>query len=127
SRTSSFSFKGKDATVAEIGEALNVSHVLEGSIRKSGNTLRIKAQLIQVSDGAYLWSETYDREMEDIFGIQDEIATRVTRELEATLVDGRQRSRIVDPEAYEHFLRARFEDRTAEGMARSIELLEMSI
>jgi TolB-like protein len=73
-RTSSFYFKGKQATIADIAKALGVAHVLEGSVRKSGNTLRVTAQLIRVDNGYHLWSETYDRKLEDIFKVQDEIA-----------------------------------------------------
>ena len=76
-RTSSFSFKGKEADIAEIAEKLNVAHVLEGSVRKSGDTLRITAQLIRASDSSHLWSQTYDRPMTDVFKVQDEIAAAV--------------------------------------------------
>jgi TolB-like protein len=76
-RTSSFSFKGKNADIATIAAALKVAHVLEGSVRKSGNTLRITAQLIRTADSSHVWSETYDREMTDIFKVQDEIAAAV--------------------------------------------------
>lgn len=127
SRTSSFSFKDKDATVAEIGKALNVSHILEGSVRKSGNTLRITAQLINVENGVHLWSETYDKEMEDIFKIQDEIATAVSRELQATLLGNSIASKTVNPDAYDLYLRAKYEDRTAEGNSRAEGLLKQSI
>ncbi|HET8754064.1 MAG TPA: hypothetical protein VFM59_06855 [Salinimicrobium sp.] len=127
SRTSSFSFKGKDATTAEIGEALNVSHILEGSVRKSGNSLRITAQLINVADGAHLWSETFDRDMQDIFQIQDEIATEVTKELKATLLGGIIKSKEVDPAAYDLCLRAKYEDDTAEGTIRAESFLKQSI
>jgi TolB-like protein len=85
-RTSSFYFKGKQATIAEIARALNVAHVLEGSVRKSGDTLRITAQLIRVDNGYHLWSETYDRKIDDIFKIQDEIAGAVVKELKVSLL-----------------------------------------
>ena len=78
SRSSSFAFKDKNVTSSEIGSALNVNHLLDGSIRKSGNTLRISTQLIEAISGQQLWSEVYDRPMDDIFKIQDEIAARVT-------------------------------------------------
>ncbi len=71
-RTSSFYFKGKQATIADIAKALNVAHILEGSVRKSGDTLRVTAQLIRVDNGYHVWSETYDRKLDDIFKIQDE-------------------------------------------------------
>ena len=107
SRTSSFSFKGKEVTTAEIGKALNVAHILEGSIRKSGNTFRITAQLINVSDGAHVWSETYDRDMTDIFEIQDEIAATVTKQLKVTLLGNAITSKTLNPEAYTLYLQAK--------------------
>ena len=76
-RTSSFSFKGKDVDIAEIARRLNVANVLEGSVRKSGDTLRITAQLVRASDSSHLWSQTYDRQMTDVFTVQDEIAAAV--------------------------------------------------
>jgi TolB-like protein len=72
-RTSSFSFKGKDVEIAEIARRLNVANVLEGSVRKSGDKLRITAQLVRASDSSHLWSQTYDRQMADVFKVQDEI------------------------------------------------------
>ena len=89
-RTSAFSFKGKGGDLREIGRALNVSTVLEGSVRKAGNRLRITAQLVKVTDGYRLWSERYDRQLEDIFEIQDEIALAVVEALQqfAKLRDG---------------------------------------
>ncbi|MGM5469853.1 TPR end-of-group domain-containing protein [Flavobacteriaceae bacterium LMO-SS05] len=107
SRTSSFSFKGKEVTTAEIGKTLHVSHILEGSIRKSGNTFRITAQLINVSTGAHIWSETYDREMSDIFKIQDEIAAKVTQELKTTLLNPIAHAKTANTEAYSLFLQAK--------------------
>jgi len=85
-RTSSFNFKGKNASIAEIGRALQVATVLEGSVRKSGNRVRISVQLVSVSDSVQLWSETYDRILEDIFAVQDDIAKSVVRELRTTLL-----------------------------------------
>lgn len=129
SRTSSFSFKNQNATSEEIGKVLGVNHILEGSVRKSGNTLRITAQLINVSDGAHLWSHTYDRDLTDIFRVQDEIATEVTRELKATLMPEALISKEVDTEAYRLYLQAlqlgnQF---TAETSASAAELLKRSI
>ena len=86
-RTSAFSFKGKQTTVTEIGRTLNVASVLEGSIRMAGNRIRISVQLVKVSDGFYLWSRTYDRTMDDIFAVQDDIAQSVVTELRAMLTD----------------------------------------
>src|SRR5579862_2083871 len=87
-RTSSFSFKGKQATIADIAKALDVTHVLEGSVRKSGNTLRITVQLIRVDTGYHVWSETYDRKLDDIFQIQDEIAKSVVNGLKVSVLGG---------------------------------------
>ena len=85
-RTSAFSFKGKDSNISEIGHALNVKSVLEGSVRKSGNRLRITAQLVNAADGYHLWSERYDREMKDIFDVQDEITLAVVDALKVKLL-----------------------------------------
>jgi TolB-like protein/Tfp pilus assembly protein PilF len=89
-RTSSFSFKGKNVDLRVIGEQLNVRTVLEGSVRKSGNRLRISAQLVNTADGYHLWSEMYDREMKDVFAIQEEIAKSITQRLEVTLDSAQQ-------------------------------------
>jgi TolB-like protein/tetratricopeptide (TPR) repeat protein len=85
-RSSSFSFKGRQITVAEIGRALNVASVLEGGIRMAGNRMRISVQLVKVADGYHLWSETYDRTMDDIFAIQDDIAQSVVAEIRTRLL-----------------------------------------
>ena len=84
-RTSSFYFKGQHATIAEIARALSVSHLLEGSVRKAGNTIRVSAQLIRADNGYHLWSQTYDRDLKDVFKVQDDIAGRVVEELKLTL------------------------------------------
>jgi TolB-like protein len=86
-RTSSFQFKGKSLDLREIGRKLSVRNVLEGSVRKQGNRLRISAQLIDVEDGFHLWSEKYDRDMDDIFAIQDEIAHAITEKLKVALLE----------------------------------------
>jgi TolB-like protein/DNA-binding winged helix-turn-helix (wHTH) protein len=91
-RTSSFYFKGKQATIADIAKALGVAHVLEGSVRKSGNTLRITAQLVRVDNGYDVWSETYDRPLDDIFKIQDEIAAAVVTALRVHMLPMQQPS-----------------------------------
>jgi TolB-like protein/Tfp pilus assembly protein PilF len=111
-RTSSFSFRGKDADIAAIARKLNVSHVLEGSVRKSGNRLRITAQLIRADDSSHLWSQSYDRELTDIFAIQDEIAAAVVQQLELKLLGGRLPARPTtgSPEAYQAYLRALYLD-----------------
>jgi TolB-like protein len=107
-RTSSFYFKGKQTTISDIAKALRVAHVLEGSVRKSGNVLRITAQLIRVDNGYHLWSETYDRQLDDIFKVQDEIAGAVVRALKASLLPGEAPSATLttSTEAYDLYLQA---------------------
>ena len=111
-RTSSFHFKGKNIDLRKIGNQLNVHHVLEGSVRKQGNKLRITAQLINVEDGFHIWSERYDREMDDIFAIQDEIAFAITEKLKITLLDDEKAIINKNPtdnkEAYDLYLKGRF-------------------
>jgi TolB-like protein/cytochrome c-type biogenesis protein CcmH/NrfG len=106
-RTSSFSFKGKEVDIAEIANKLNVAHVLEGSVRKSGETLRITAQLIRTSDSSHLWSQTYDRPITDVFKVQDEIAGAVVEQLKIKLLGTAPKAKTTDPEAYALFLQAR--------------------
>jgi serine/threonine-protein kinase len=106
-RTSSFSFKGKEASIAEIARALKVGHILEGSVRKSGDTLRITAQLIRTSDSSHLWSNTYDRGLDDVFKVQDEISREVVSALKLQLLpemlpDNTQRTH--NSAAYEQYL-----------------------
>ena len=106
-RTSSFSFKGKEVDVATIAKALNVANVLEGSVRKSGNTLRITAQLIRASDSSHLWSQTYDRNLTDVFKVQDEISREVVTALKLELLPGKlpdSTQRTHSPAAYEQYL-----------------------
>jgi TolB-like protein/tetratricopeptide (TPR) repeat protein len=108
-RTSSFYFKGKPSTIAEIAKTLGVAHVLEGSVRKSGNTLRITAQLIRADNGYNIWSETYDRHIDDIFKIQDDIASAVVTALKSSLI-GKMASNTAgtkNADAYTLYLRAR--------------------
>jgi TolB-like protein/Tfp pilus assembly protein PilF len=108
-RTSSFYFKGKQATVPEIAKALGVADVLEGSVRKSGNRLRITVQLVRADNGYHLWSETYDRQLDDIFKVQDEIAGAVVKVLKVSLLEG-QTPRVApttNTEAYTLYLQGR--------------------
>ena len=107
SRTSAFFFKGKDYTIADVGEQLGVSHVLEGSVRRSGDQIRVTAQLIDVSSDAHLWSETWDREFADVFAIQDEISGAVASALKIQLVDELPHAYVTEPSAYDLFLQAR--------------------
>jgi len=105
-RTSTFSFKGADASIPEIALKLNVAHVLEGSVRKSGDKIRITAQLIKASDGYHLWSETWDRTLLDVFAIQDEIAAAVVDALKVSLLGEVPKTRVTDPRAYELYLKS---------------------
>jgi serine/threonine protein kinase/Tfp pilus assembly protein PilF len=111
SRTASFAFKGKNEDIAEIGKKLKVSTFLEGSVRKMGSRLRITAQLVNVADGYHLWSERYDREMEDIFAIQDDISQAIVRALRVILSEGEkkqiEKARAVNVQAYDYYLRGR--------------------
>ena len=111
-RTSSFQFKGKDFDLREVGNKLGVGTVLEGSVRKQGNKLRITAQLINVEDGFHLWAEKYDRNMDDVFAIQDEIALAITENLKVILLEKEKaiitKSPTQNTEAYEFYLRGRF-------------------
>jgi adenylate cyclase len=106
-RTSSFSFKGSNKTIQEIASILGVDNILEGSVRKAGNALRITAQLVQAADGLHIWSKTYDRELKDIFEVQEDIATSVADELKLTLGIGKSLKRLggtENLEAYELYL-----------------------
>jgi len=106
-RTSSFYFKGKQATLPEIARTLGVSHILEGSVRKSGDTLRITAQLVRADTGYHEWSETFDRPMADVFKVQDEIAAKVVRALKASLLStARSAPPTSNSAAYTLYLRA---------------------
>jgi serine/threonine protein kinase/tetratricopeptide (TPR) repeat protein len=111
SRTSAFAFKGKNEDIGEIGRKLKVATVLEGSVRKAGRRLRVTAQLVNVADGYHLWSERYDRELEDVFAIQDEIAGNIVKALRVVLSDAEKRALVKAPtanvQAYEYYLRGR--------------------
>ena len=110
-RMSSFSFKGKAADIDEIGAKLRVANVLEGSVRRAGNRVRVTVQLVDVSNGFHLWSERYDRQMEDIFDVQDEIARAIADRLKVTLAGSQTRRLVKAPtrnmEAYELYLKGR--------------------
>jgi len=133
-RTSSFAFKGKDQDLRQIGQTLGVEHILEGSVRKSGSKVRITAQLIQVKDGFHLWSDTYDRELTDIFAIQDEIATAILDQLKAALIDFDsepvvQAAARTDSEVYNQYLLAkqRLYERKRLSIESAAELLDKAI
>jgi TolB-like protein len=125
-RTSSFHFKGKNPTIAEVAEALNVDTVLEGSVRRSGDTIRVVAQLISAKDSKHLWSEKYDRPLTDLFKLQDDIANSIVAALMPHLVGAakpqlRSDSGAITPELFERFLwaRRRAYDRTAVALAEA--------
>ena len=126
-RTSSFQFKGQTLDIGEIGRQLNVDNILEGSVRKAANRLRITAQLIQVDTGFHLWSETYEREMDDVFAIQDDISLAITKALEAELgteAPSKNKKPTENLEAYQLYLQARFmlAKRGGDNILEAIEL-----
>ena len=133
SRTSSFAFKGKDEVIGEIGRKLKVSTVLEGSVRKVGNKLRITAQLINVADGYHLWAEQYDREMEDIFAIQEDISQAIVKSLRVILSEGEKlamgRVRTIDVNAYDYYLRGRkfFHQHRRKSLEYAVQMFEKAI
>jgi TolB-like protein/Tfp pilus assembly protein PilF len=128
-RTSSFAYKGKDVNIADMANELKVGHILEGSVRKAGNQVRITAQLIRASDSSHLWSETYDRTLDNIFAIQDEIAAAVVRQLKIKLLGETPKAHVVDPEAYALFLQAiHFSDQgTIAGNQQADEFLQQAL
>jgi TolB-like protein len=133
-RTSSFAFKGQNQDLRQIGDTLGVEHILEGSVRKAGATVRITAQLIQVDDGFHLWSETYDRELNDVFAIQDEIAHAILEQLKAHLVGFGPKAEVAtaretDTEVYDLYLlaRQRIYERKGPSIQAAAELLDRAI
>jgi len=133
SRTSSFAFKGKNEVIGDIGRKLKVSTVLEGSVRKVGNKLRITAQLINVADGYHLWAERYDREMEDIFAIQEDISQAIVKSLRVILSEGEKlamgRVRTIDVNAYDYYLRGRrfFHEHRRKSLEYAVQMFEKAI
>ncbi len=118
-RTSSFKFKGRNEDVRDIGRALDVSHVLEGSVRKSGQRLRVTAQLIDTDDGSHLWSERFDRELIDVFQMQDEITEAIVEALQGKLAPDAPKSKGTQVmEAYDAYLNGRYH--LAQGTSCSI-------
>jgi TolB-like protein/Tfp pilus assembly protein PilF len=131
-RTSSFAFKGQNEDLRRIGDALGVKNILEGSVRKSGDSLRITAQLIQVEDGFHLWSDTYDRKLTDVFTIQEEIAGEILAQLKNQLLgSGKQVADVsrTTPEVYDLYLRAkqRIYSRDGSNIEKAIEELDTAI
>ncbi len=129
SRSSAFSYKGKDFKIADVGRELNVSNVLEGSVRKAGNQVRITAQLIKVDGDVHLWSETFDRSLDNIFAIQDEIASAVVAQLKVALLGDVPMVRETDPEAYALYLQGRHLRRQGTGGAgeHALALLQQAL
>jgi TolB-like protein/Tfp pilus assembly protein PilF len=147
-RSSAFVFKGKQVPVAEIGKALDVATLLEGSVRKAANRIRVSVQLVSVVDNSHLWSETYDRTLEDIFAVQDDIAQSVVKELRTTLLGNdadadasgaakaevaqAAKGRATDPEAHRIYLQARHlldrltRENSMKGIAYLLESLELN-
>ena len=131
-RTSSFQFKGKNLNISEIGKVLGVNHVLEGSVRKSGDRVRITAQLIEAATGFHKWSETYDRTLHDIFAIQDEISAAIVGALKELIlgeVETPTSIRSVSTEAYEKYLigQQSITERTQESIEQARECFENSL
>ncbi|HEX4592681.1 MAG TPA: tetratricopeptide repeat protein [Bryobacteraceae bacterium] len=130
-RTSSFAFKGKQQDIREIGKKLNVATVLEGSVRKDGNRLRVTAQLNSVADGYHLWSETYERELKDVFTVQDEISRAIVDTLQLKLANAGRKLRpsSANVEAYDLYLQGRYHWSRwrSEGAERSIEYFQQAI
>ena len=132
-RTSSFAFKGKEADIRQVGSLLNVGYVLEGSVRRAGGRVRITAQLIDTDTGYHVFSDVYDRIIEDIFDTQEEIARKITEKLRASLPgtagESLVRSRTKDPETYNLYLRGRFfmNQWDALGAERALDYFERAV
>jgi eukaryotic-like serine/threonine-protein kinase len=131
-RTSAFAFKGQNIDIRRIAEALGVANILEGSVRKAGNRIRVTAQLITAADGSHLWSERYDRDVTDVFAVQDEIATAITGVLEAKLAPktGGLKPHTPNVAAYEAFLKGRhyqWNEHTVAGLLKSREFYQQAI
>jgi TolB-like protein len=135
-RTSAFAFRGKDLDIRKIAEALGVATILEGSVRRAGSRVRITAQLISAADGSHLWSQRYDREMADVFAVQDEVAAAIADVLQTKLapdqaggVAAAPRQHIPKPEAHEAYLKARYYQwkLSPDGVARAKEYYERAI
>ena len=128
-RTSVFEFKGKGGDVREIGRKLGVSHVVEGSVRRDGPQIRVTAQLVRVADGFHVWSETYDRKLEGVFALQDDIARRIGQQLQTSLgsaAAATARAEIL-PEAYEEYLKGRALYRQRKDLLQAIAHFEAAV
>jgi TolB-like protein len=129
SRTSAFFYKGKDIKLSDVGRELDVDHILEGSVRKSGQKIRITAQLIEVNSDAHLWSATWDRDLDDVFAIQDEIAAKVVDELRVQLLGELPHAEATNGDTYSLYLQARhtINQRTHESLLRGEELINKAL
>ncbi|HEX3125149.1 MAG TPA: tetratricopeptide repeat protein [Rhodanobacteraceae bacterium] len=129
SRSSAFSYKGKAIDLGTIGKQLGVAHVLEGSVRKAGNAVRITVQLIDARSDAHIWSETYDRPLDNIFAIQDDIAAAVVSKLKITLLGEAPKTTVTDPVAYTLYLKGVEQDRigSAEAFDAAIKMYEQAL
>ena len=128
-RTSAFSYKGKNVSVVQIGKELDVSYVLEGSVRKQNKEVRITAQLIDAKSDSHLFSETYDVTLDNVFAVQDEIAAKIVESIKLTIFGEVPRVTPVDPEAYDLYLRGRYLNATPtrENMQKAVSLISRSI
>jgi TolB-like protein/cytochrome c-type biogenesis protein CcmH/NrfG len=130
-RTSSFSFRGRAVTIGEIGQTLKVANVLEGSLRKSGQTVRVTAQLVRADNGYHLWSETYDSNLSDVFKIQDDIARAVVDKLKLTLLTAEPRiaTRTANPEVHDLYLQGGFaaDADTDDGIKKAIDFWQRAL
>ena len=132
SRTSSFSFKGRNVPIDEVGKRLRVQHVLEGSVQRSGERIRVTAQLVDAANGYHLWSERYDRELQDIFAVEDEISRAIVQSLEVEITGGHQDPLVArateSQEAHDLYLKGRYfwANRTPDGLRRAIQYFEQA-
>jgi eukaryotic-like serine/threonine-protein kinase len=130
-RTSSFAFRGKEQDITKIAETLRVKTILEGSVRRAGSRIRVTAQLIDATDGSHIWSERYDRELTDVFAVQDEIAAAIAGMLRDKLGSEQPRARLYKPglPAYEAYLKGqyKFSKYTADGISTSRQFFEEAV
>lgn len=128
-RTSSFSFKNENIDIRTVAEKLNVEHILDGSVRKAGDTLRISAQLIEADSGYHLWSQRFDRKLEDVFAIQDEIAAAVVDALKISLLGEMPEAKAINPEAYALYLQGEhfYERRTEEAIEKAVDAFQAAL
>ena len=128
-RTSSFHYKGKDTPIPEIARELGVAYVIEGSVRKAGDKVRITAQLIKAADGFHVWSDTFTRDLKDIFAVQDEIAGLIAQQLQLKLGDGPRVAKTVNPEAHQLYLQGKYflNQFSVDSANRAVGLLQQAV